>query len=169
MIPADRLQSRMEFFKRRCAECGLANTHQRQVLYRALAESDDHPSPEALYERVKKEIPVISLGTVYRNIKIFEQHGLLREVTPLHEPSRLDANLTDHHHLVCQRCRSIVDVPAEDIEPVRFRRGSPQGFQVERYEIEVLGICSRCAKERDAGRIAQTVDHTTKEKTSWER
>jgi hypothetical protein len=48
MGSAAQLTSRMEFFQRRCAECGLANTHQRQVLYRALAESDEHLSPERL-------------------------------------------------------------------------------------------------------------------------
>ncbi len=143
MSSAARLRSRMEFFRSRCAECGLANTHQRQVLYRALAESDEHLSPEALYEKVKSEIPAISLATVYRNVKIFKKYGILEEVTPLHESYRLDPNLTDHHHLVCRTCQSILDIPADDIEPIRFRKGLPAGFQVERYEI--LGLCSDCA------------------------
>ena len=145
MSPEARLQSRMDFFARRCLECGLANTHQRQVLYRTLAASDEHLSPELLYDRVKKKIPAISLGTVYRNIRIFKDSGLLKEITPLHEPSRLDTNLTIHHHLVCRQCRSIVDIPGEDIEPLRFRSGLPAGFQIESYEVEVFGFCSRCA------------------------
>jgi Fur family peroxide stress response transcriptional regulator len=172
MSPAARLKSRMEFFQRRCAECGLANTHQRQVLYRALADSDEHPSPEALYDRVKSQIPSISLGTVYRNIKIFTSCGLLEEVTPLHESSRLDPNLSVHHHLVCRRCQSIIDIPKEDIEPIRIHKGFPAGFQVERYEI--LGICSRCAAQDSARRTVTTLKKPNlkkpkKEKQSWEK
>jgi Fur family peroxide stress response transcriptional regulator len=163
MSPEARLQSRMDFFERRCLECGLASTHQRQVLYRALAESDEHPSPEKLYERVKKKIPAISLGTVYRNIRIFKDSGLLKEVTPLHEPSRLDANLTNHHHLVCRRCRSIIDIPGEDIEPVHFLRGLPGGFQVDSYEVEVIGLCSRCAAKANAGSVVANVKGPKKE------
>jgi Fur family transcriptional regulator, peroxide stress response regulator len=165
MGPETRLQSRMEFFERRCLECGLASTHQRQILYRALAESDEHPSPEMLYEKVKQQIPAISLGTVYRNIKIFKDSGLLKEVSPLHESSRLDANLTKHHHLVCHRCHSIIDVLSEDIEPVRFRGNLPAGFEVEWYEVEVMGLCSRCTPKANAGDDVSNVGSHKKEKT----
>jgi Fur family peroxide stress response transcriptional regulator len=165
MSLAARLQNRMELFHQRCAECGLANTHQRQVLYRALAETDEHPTPESLYEKVRRQIPAISLGTVYRNIKLFEQIGLLREVTPLHEPSRLDANLSDHHHVVCRRCRSIIDVPGEDIEPIRFRKALPKGFQIERYEVEILGLCAKCGREAQAASPLKRRRQSKKEKT----
>lgn len=161
MSPAARLKSRMEFFRKRCEECGLANTHQRQILYRAVAESDEHLSPEALYERVKSEIPSISLGTIYRNIKIFTKCGLLDEVTPLHEVCRLDPNLTDHHHLICRCCQSIVDIPSDDIEPIRFLRHLPSGFQVERYEI--LGVCARCASMAGASQFRKPTTKAKKE------
>ena len=154
MSPAAQLKDRMEFFRRRCAECGLAGTHQRQVLYRALAESDEHLSPEALHAKVKSEIPEISLGTIYRNIKIFKDCGLLEEVSPLHQASRLDPNLTHHHHLVCRRCHTVTDIPYEDIEPVRFRTRPPAGFQIERYDL--LGLCSRCSAEAKSSRTGAT-------------
>jgi Fur family transcriptional regulator, peroxide stress response regulator len=159
MNAAARLKNRMELFRRRCQERGLAGTHQRQVLYRALAESDEHPSPEIMYEKVRREIPAISLGTVYRNIKLFKEIGLLREATPLHEPSRLDANLSNHHHLICSSCRSIADLPAEDVESIRFRRGIPAGFQIERYEVEVLGLCPACATKAGASGPSENRKH----------
>jgi Fur family peroxide stress response transcriptional regulator len=134
----------MEIFRRLCAERGLANTHQRQRIYRAIADSEEHPSPEAIYEKVRKEIPSISLGTVYRNIKLFIEIGALRQVTPVHEPLRLDPNLSDHHHLICRCCRAIVDFGSEDVAPIRFRRSLPKGFRMERCEVEVLGVCARC-------------------------
>lgn len=135
----------MEAFRRLCAERGLANTHQRQAIYSAIAESEAHPSPEAIYERVRKQIPSISLATVYRNIKLFIDIGALRQVTPANEPLRLDPNLADHHHLICRCCRAIMDVGDEEIAPIRFRRALPKGFRVERCEVEVLGVCARCS------------------------
>lgn len=135
----------MAFFRRRCRELGLAFTHQRQVIYRHLAGTDSHPSPEAVYEAVRREIPSVSLGTVYKNIRVFADAGLVREVSPLYETLRLDANLEPHHHLVCANCKKVEDLPRERLAPVRFRGRLPNGFQPRRTVVEVIGLCSACA------------------------
>ncbi len=132
-------------FRRRCRELGLASTHQRQVIYRLLAETNVHPSPEAIYEKVRREIPSISLGTVYKNIKVFVDAGLIREVNTLHERLRLDANLEPHHHLVCARCKKVEDLPEDGLEPIRFRGRLPKGFRPERTVVEVVGLCAECS------------------------
>src|SRR5689334_20745091 len=93
------LSQRMALFQQRCHDLGLACTHQRIVIYRAIAGSVSHPTPESVYEQVRREMPTISLGTVYKNIHTFMEAGLLREVNILHESLRVDANLDDHHHL----------------------------------------------------------------------
>ena len=118
------------------------------VIYRAIASTDAHPTPEGIYERVKREIPAISLGTVYKNIKTFTDAGLLREVNVLHDSLRLDANLGNHHHLVCTRCKAVMDVPDQDLGPVQFLGPLPAGFRVERCSVEMLGICADCAREQ---------------------
>ena len=134
-------------FRDRCRRQGLAFTHQRQLIYRALLNSSDHPSPESIYEVVRREIPSISLATVYKNVKTFIDAGLLREVTVHHGSLRLDANLEPHHHLVCRVCRSIMDVPESDMKPARFKGKLPKGFKVQRQTVEIIGICARCAKQ----------------------
>ena len=70
-------------FREICERHGLAVTHQRQVIFETLTEMHGHPSPEAVYELVKVDIPSISLATVYKNLKTFEEHGLIREVSPI--------------------------------------------------------------------------------------
>ncbi|MDX1982220.1 MAG: transcriptional repressor [Bryobacteraceae bacterium] len=145
MIPEATIVQRMDLFRQRCRKLGLACTHQRQIIYRALASSDSHPTPEAVYEQVKREIPAISLGTVYKNIRTFTEAGLLREVNILHDSLRLDANLGNHHHLVCTRCKRVADVPHRDVTPIRLRRSLPRGFQLERCSVELLGICAECS------------------------
>jgi Fur family transcriptional regulator, peroxide stress response regulator len=136
-----------EPFRDLCERHGLAVTHQRQIIFESLTEMRGHPSPEALYEVVRKAIPSISLATVYKNLKTFEEHGLIREVSPHHRSARFETNPAPHHHLICLRCKAIVDVPASDIEPVRLRKRAPAGFRVERYNVEMIGYCGNCAKQ----------------------
>lgn len=142
----------MELFRQRCREKGLALTHQREVIYRAMSSMDDHPSPEALFEVVRERIPSISLGTVYKNIKTFLDSGLLKEVSLHHGSIRLEANMTPHHHLVCSACRAIVDLSEEDLEPVRLKSRPPAGFRVRRFSVEAVGLCAACARKAAPGR-----------------
>lgn len=144
------LESDMDLFRSRCASRSLACTHQRWVIYRALMCSVEHPSPESIYEQVRREVPSISLATVYKTIKTFVEVGLVREVSPEHATVRLDANLEPHHHFICLRCKAIHDLREEDIEPVRLRRGLPNGFRAERTTVEVLGLCPMCSRDEQA-------------------
>jgi Fur family transcriptional regulator, peroxide stress response regulator len=146
-------QSQREFvamFRDRCKQHGLAYTHQRQVIYQALLCAKDHPTPEALYEKVRDKIPSISPATVYKNLKTFIDAGLLREVTLHHGSLRVDANLEVHHHIVCRSCRSIADIGEHEIEPVRFQGKLPEGFQVQRQCVEIIGLCASCAKQKSS-------------------
>ena len=123
----------------------MAVTHQRQVIYEALIDMPGHPSPEAIYETVRRQIPSISLGTVYKNIKTFVDTGLLREFSLHHGSARLETNLTPHHHLVCERCKTVVDLDGDGVEPVRLKSDLPAGFEVRRFQVEVIGLCKNCA------------------------
>ena len=143
--PGMDVEQKMQWFRDRCVEAGLPCTHQRQVMYRALLEAADHPSPEMLYERVKRDIPSVSLGTVYRNIKTFLDNGLIGEVSLHHGSLRLEANNTPHHHLVCRSCRRMFDLPADQVEGIRLRDNPPHGFQLERFVVEAHGLCATCA------------------------
>ncbi len=127
-----------------CRENHLAATHQRRIIFQAVTATPGHYSPEEVYEAVRKQIPSISLATVYKNLKTFVDAGLLREVSPHHGTLRVDANLEAHHHLVCLRCKSITDIELSSLDPIRLRR-APPGFKVEQFSVDVLGLCSNCA------------------------
>src|ERR1700761_2295679 len=102
-------------FRELCARYGLAATHQRQVLYDVMQTMPGHPSPEEVYVRVKKRIPAISLATVYKNIHLFVERGMLKEVSMHHGSLRVERNNHPHHHLVCSDCKSITDVEEKDL------------------------------------------------------
>jgi Fur family transcriptional regulator, peroxide stress response regulator len=131
--------------RERCRLAGLSLTHQRLVIYEELMKMGEHPAPEELFDRVKEKIPSLSLATVYNNIKIFVEHGLLQELSVHHGSLRLESNLTPHHHLVCTKCKAIEDLQESDFEPIRLKKSLPKGFAVHRFSVDVLGLCKKCS------------------------
>ena len=122
---------------------------QRQVLFEEMQNIPGHPSPEEVYERVQKRVPSISLATVYKNIHLFIQSGLFREVSLHHGSLRVEMNDRPHHHMVCTRCKGIFDVDEEDLGiDGRWRQQLPNGFRAERFSVDVLGRCAACQTEQ---------------------
>jgi Fur family peroxide stress response transcriptional regulator len=141
------IPARIARFENLCRRQGLALTHQRRTLYRILAESQDHPTPEDVFQRARHEIPSISLGTVYKNLTTLRELGLVAEVPSASGPARFDANLDRHHHLVCTQCGEVVDFYDDDLDEVRIEPQGLGGFTPQTVQIQVSGICARC---RDA-------------------
>lgn len=131
-------------FDQLCREKNLAATHQRRIIFRAVTAAPGHYSPEEVYDTVREEIPSISIATIYKNLKTFVEAGMLREVSPHHGSLRVDPNLNMHHHLVCRKCKSITDLDAKFLAPVRVRR-APKGFNIEQFSVDILGICDKCS------------------------
>jgi len=133
-----------------CREHGLAATHQRRIIYETVMSLEGHPSPELIYEAVRKKIPSISLATVYKNVRTFLESGMLREVSMHHGSIRVEPNESEHYHLVCTRCRRINDLDPDSVQVQALtKRRFLKGFHVTRIAVDVLGICADCAdKER---------------------
>jgi Fur family transcriptional regulator, peroxide stress response regulator len=131
-------------FRQLCAEHGIAVTHQRQVLYEVMREMNGHPSPEEVYARVKRKIPSISLATVYKNIHLFVESGVFRKMSMHHGSVRVEMNDEAHHHLVCSKCKAIADIDEEALGTLLKRKKLADGFLVERYAVDVIGLCAKC-------------------------
>jgi Fur family peroxide stress response transcriptional regulator len=135
-------------FRELAAKHGLAVTHQRQVVYEAVIAAHGHYSPEDIYAAVRRRIPAISLATVYNNLRLFVERGLLREVSPHASTLLVDGNLEPHHHLVCTRCKSVQDIEADFIDFKRLSPHVPQGFDLTHPVVEVFGLCRRCRAKK---------------------
>ncbi len=134
-------------FRELCAEHGIAVTHQRQVLYETMQGMYGHPSPEEVFAAVKERIPSISLATVYKNIHLFVQSGVFRELSMHHGTLRVEMNKHTHHHLVCSVCKRVADLPDDEeqgLTPQSQPTRLPGGFLVERISMDVIGICPDC-------------------------
>ena len=134
-----------EEFRELAWKCGLAATHQRQVIYEAVVAAPAHYSPEQVYAEVRRRTPSISLATVYKNLRLFVEHGLLREVSPHASTLLVEGNLEPHHHLVCTRCKTVQDIEGDFVDFKRLARQAPGGFDLTQPLVEVFGICRRCS------------------------
>ncbi len=134
--------------KERCRRAGLALTPQRLAIYQALYESLDHPSPEALYDRVKPQMPSISLATIYKTLETLVTIGVASELPSTGDTKRYDANMGHHHHLVCDACNAIEDFQdvTLDLHPPK----SKNGFVPRAVSVYVHGLCRRCSKSARA-------------------
>ncbi len=140
-----RRQAALDDFRRLCKEQGLAFTFQRQVIYEAVVDSREHPTPELIYEQVRQRIPSISLGMIYKNVKTFLDSGVLKEVTLHHGSLRLESNMTPHHHLVCSSCKAIFDIDESAVEPIQLPQAElPEGFSIKQCRVEFVGLCKSC-------------------------
>jgi Fur family peroxide stress response transcriptional regulator len=131
-------------FRELCAEHGIAVTHQRQVLYETMQSMYGHPSPEEVFDAVKRRIPSISLATVYKNIHLFVESGVFRELSIHHGTLRVEMNKHPHHHLVCSVCKRVTDLADEEL--ALQAPSMPGGFLVERISVDVIGICPDCQR-----------------------
>ena len=126
---------------------GMAATHQRKIIFEAVVSSPGHYSPEQIYATVKRRIPSVSLATIYNNLRLFVENGLLREVTPHAATLRVDGTLESHHHLVCTRCKTVQDITGDFVDFIDFKRlarQAPGGFDLTQPMIEVFGLCAGC-------------------------
>ncbi len=129
-----------------CKERDLPVTAQRLAILRILQEMEGHPTVEDIYKKVLQEIPSISLATVYKNLEVLTQHGLVTQVARLHGITRYDVNNEPHHHLMCVQCRKIVDVEDEVLPRLTLPEEQRRGFEVFNYQIQFEGLCEECRK-----------------------
>lgn len=119
-------------------------TPQRQAILNFLKQTDTHPTAEEIYEHVRHSFPGISLATVYNTVNLFVELGLVRELTNADRSSRFDGDVSDHYHLVCNKCGSIFDYHGRDLDDIEAEVTRDTGFQVSSRRLDFFGICPNC-------------------------
>jgi Fe2+ or Zn2+ uptake regulation protein len=126
-------------------ERGLRATSQRVVMHRLLRDHNRHLSAEELLSEAGERLPGVSLPTVYATLELFEQLGIVRRVNGGGGTLLWDTRADAHHHLICRNCGRIEDMDTPlDLERAR-RSAARAGFQPDRAEVVVSGLCADCA------------------------
>lgn len=125
---------------------GIKHSKQRDALLNELQSRYDHPTAEDLYSEVKKVIPNLSLGTVYRNLSLLENEGEIIKIS-VDGADRYDGNVIPHCHFSCVKCGKMTDIPLpENVHPVNDEVINSINGTVEKYVLTLFGVCSECDK-----------------------
>ena len=127
----------------RLATRGFRFTSQRQRVYEVLLEKRDHPTAEELFLRAKRDLPDISLATVYNCLDALVKCGLARQVSLERGATRFCPNMREHCHFYCDVCEQVFDI---EVDPA-MSLALPRGFRGDRFDIAVHGCCPRCANK----------------------
>jgi len=144
--PQGQLEQMMQQFTAACRTAGLKVTHQRMEIYRHLLLTADHPSAETLHKRILADLPTISLDTVYRTLTTLEEHGLVSRIQTAESQARFEAVHEPHHHLICSRCKKVMDFQWPAIDTLSPPAVAAQWGQIDSKTIVMYGICKSCSE-----------------------
>lgn len=125
----------------------LRMTNQREIILRELKKSKRHLSADELYDIVKKFMPRISLATVYRNLEILSETGVIRKLEISGRQKRFDFDVSDHDHIYCALCHKVDNLNIERKNVDSEQLGVGLGYSITGYRVEVIGICPECQKK----------------------
>ena len=136
-----KVQSRLN---ERLATRGFRFTPQREHVYSVLLGKRDHPTAEEVFIRAKRELPDISMATVYNCLTALVKCGLVRQVTLERGAARFCPNMQEHCHFYCERCGGVFDINLARQAAIAL----PKGFKSERCDIAFHGQCPSCSLKR---------------------
>lgn len=128
------------------------NSRQRTLVYEAVHSSHQHPNAEEVYEAVRQQLPEISLGTVYRNLNLLEEMGMIIRIQTSGGADRFDADITPHPHLICTECGRVIDLNCNiDHEMQQLEQAlKASNVQIQRIQLRVWGLCDQCSKQMNS-------------------
>jgi Fur family transcriptional regulator, peroxide stress response regulator len=142
----EELKQKMDHFKAALKLRGVKLTHQRMIIFQEVAESEEHPNAESVYQEVRKKLPIVSLDTVYRTLWMLQDLGLITNLGGRGRV-RFDGNMRPHHHFVCNECGLIRDFHSNAFDLLRIPKEIKNLGSGETVHIEVKGICIECSKK----------------------
>lgn len=122
----------------------LRMTRQRKVILEELRKVNTHPSADEVYELVRKRLPRISLGTVYRNLEILSERGDIQKLELGCTLKRFDGVAENHYHIRCIDCGRVVDAPAGCGIQINHQLKNATNYKIIGHKLEFIGICPAC-------------------------
>lgn len=126
----------------------LRMTKQRRVILDQLRKLKSHPCADEVYRRVRRFLPRISLGTVYRNLEVLSQQGMVQKVDLGGPQRRYDGDVTTHYHVRCVECGRVEDAPVRPMRSVEERLRRLSDYEILGHRVEFIGLCPECKVRR---------------------
>jgi Fur family ferric uptake transcriptional regulator len=140
-------------------------TPQREVILQEIERADSHPTADQIYAMVRKRLPRISLGTVYRNLEVLSQLGMIRKVEVGGSQKRFDYRTENHYHARCLECGRVDDLPIQPETSMEEAIESLIDYHIVGHRLEFIGLCFNCKKnpEREKQIRAEKRAHKKKQ------
>jgi Fur family ferric uptake transcriptional regulator len=122
----------------------MRSSRQRELVLETVRSTFEHPTAEWIYKTVRKRLPRVGLGTIYRNLKALVEEGLIREVRRADEAVRYDGNTGEHYHISCISCGRVSDLPVSVDRAIERRAHEATNYAIVGHAIEVQGVCPGC-------------------------
>ena len=122
-------------------------TSQRQVILEELKKVTSHPTANEVFDMVRKRLPRIGLGTVYRNLDLLAEKGIIRKLEVGGEQKRFDGETSPHYHVRCVECNRVEDVFIERPKELETSAASCCDYKILDHHVQFSGICSSCLPE----------------------
>lgn len=140
--PEEQLKDALSTLK----QTGVRITPQRHAILEFLVQSMTHPTADDIYKALEGKFPNMSVATVYNNLRVFREVGLVKELTYGDTSSRFDFVTTDHYHVICESCGKMVDFHYPGLDEVEQLAAHVTGFTISHHRMEVYGTCQSCSK-----------------------
>jgi len=122
-------------------------TTQRQIILEELGKVKTHPTANEVYDMVRKRLPRIGLGTVYRNLELMSETGIILKLEVGGTQKRFDATVDPHYHIRCLSCGRVNDIELPVMEEINKTAAEISQYQVLGHHIEFSGICGDCSSQ----------------------
>lgn len=145
-ISKTEVKEKLDSFQVLFREKGFKITPQREAIYKVLLESNNHPSVDEIFEKVKIQFSSISLDTVYRSVESLEKMNLVNRICGIEGKNHFEANIHPHHHFICTSCHAIFDFTYEkaNIQKIHLPSEALKLGKVESTHLLVKGVCRKC-------------------------
>ena len=122
-------------------------TKQREAILKALRNTRSHPTADQIYDEVRKNIPNISKGTVYRNLQVLQDDGAITELKLNDTLSRYEVKQESHYHFRCEKCGRVSDIDMPVDRELDRQVEKRTGLKVAYHQLEFRGLCKDCQKK----------------------
>lgn len=119
-------------------------TIQRRIILEELANRNDHPTAEEIFQSLKRKLRKLSLATVYRTLETLAQHHLILEYHQGKNASRYEIMKGIHYHVICQKCNRMDDVFGITIEGLEQEIAKMTSYRIEKHRLDIYGLCPQC-------------------------
>lgn len=121
-------------------------SRQRELILKIVQNDMSHPTVDSIYQALRKEIPNVSLATVYRNLNLLAENGEIRKIESLDGNAHFDFNTGKHYHFICIHCNKVYDIPCDVAPEVDKKAEELSGFKIISHDVSFQGICHDCLK-----------------------